>query len=301
MEENPTEEKIDGGDRAWLVEECRKRGFTAPPFQIHVNSPSGKNVSVVVTKTSLEDPQNAMTGVRRYKELLGGGLPRTKKMNEEQLRALLKLVLQDPRFAEGSPVVSPAFFNRSAQDLFCVVLFWAYWIGMCILAAVAYSTGDPLRLVDFSLFFTVFSSFFTVFHCILPYFSFFSQVRPTDYQGNACDDTTLATTNGRPNLMYPRIAEDAESMMQTQDAACASSGRQHTQSSSNLINMPLTDSVRLQRRVASTGSALRNARCRARSSATTKPKAKSTRFQRQNVRQQRSSGQPIVKAAGSTE
>ena len=194
MEENPTEEKIDGEGKKWLVEECRKRGFTAPPYQIHVHGPSGSNVSVVITKVALEDPQNAVTGVGRYKELLGTGLPKTKRMEEDQLKALLKLVLQDPRFAEGSPVVSPAFFNRSAQDLFCVVLFWAYWVGMCILAAVAYSTGDPLRLV-----------------------------RPTDYQGNACDDTTLETTNGRPNLVYPRIAEDAASMMQTQDAACASS------------------------------------------------------------------------------
>lgn len=115
-------------------------------------------------------------------------------MTDEQLRCLLKLVLRDPRFKEGQPVVQPAFFDRRCNDWLCAVLFWAYWVGMTVLAAVAYTTGDPLRLV-----------------------------RPTDYQGNACDDTTLATTSGKPNLMYPRIAEDVASMMQSQDGTCATS------------------------------------------------------------------------------
>ena len=46
-------------------------------------------------------------------------------------------------------------------------------------------TGDPLRLV-----------------------------RPTDYQGNACEDVNFDSTRDKPNLVYPRIAEDAMSMMQ---------------------------------------------------------------------------------------
>ena len=64
------------------------------------------------------------------------------------------------------------------------MLFWLYWVGMLILAAVGLSTGDPMRLI-----------------------------RPIDYRANPCGDDSVGL-GSTPVLYYPRLAQDAFSLYQ---------------------------------------------------------------------------------------
>ena len=67
--------------------------------------------------------------------------------------------------------MQPAYFDRTCQNILCCGLFWLYWIGMLMVAVVAYVSGDPLRLV-----------------------------RPTDYNGHTCGDVQHDSTSGKPRL-----------------------------------------------------------------------------------------------------
>ena len=199
MEENPEDKDIDGMGNKELREECRKRGFTAPPYHINVGSKDGGTVPLVIYKDRIDDPHATVLHHEHTEGLpslkpITQGLDKTKRMEDEQLRTMLKLILRDPRFAHGQPIVQPAFYDRSCQNCYCIVIFVLYWAIMLVVAGVGLVTGDPLRLV-----------------------------RPTDYQGNACEDVNFDSTRDKPNLVYPRIAEDAMSMMQDQDGSCAGS------------------------------------------------------------------------------
>ena len=55
-------------------------------------------------------------GVLTY-EMMHGEPP---FMEDDQMRALLKLIGRDPRFQNGQPVVQPAYYERSCQNTYCV-------------------------------------------------------------------------------------------------------------------------------------------------------------------------------------
>ena len=55
MEANPSDKEVDDADKVWLIGECRKRGFTSPPYQLHVEGDKGSHSCVIVTRAGLED------------------------------------------------------------------------------------------------------------------------------------------------------------------------------------------------------------------------------------------------------
>lgn len=70
--------------------------------------------------------------------------------------------------------------ERKCTDLFCLIVFAIFWLGMIIIGAVGLASGEPKRLIY-----------------------------GTDYQGNACG------VDGRPKLIvYPRTNEDLLMNMQ---------------------------------------------------------------------------------------
>ena len=204
---NPDDTAIGAMSFDKLKKECEKRGFTAPPYHILVDMPDGGGVDtdgdgigegfLIISPEG--DNDKTTTGPLQElakfdpEGLLSKGLPKLKAASEAQLKVLLKLIVRDARFKNGQPIVTPAYFQRTCGDKLCTVLFWAWWVGMIVVACVAVASGDPLRLV-----------------------------RPTDYQGNPCGGTTY-TTSGKLRMVYPRIAEDVATVANSQSATCASS------------------------------------------------------------------------------
>ncbi|TMW66846.1 hypothetical protein Poli38472_011962 [Pythium oligandrum] len=85
---------------------------------------------------------------------------------------------------EGSNPFKPS--NRKCTDLLFVLLFFVFWIGMIIIAGVAYKHGEPKRLVY-----------------------------GTDWKGRTCgvkadakDGVPAYDFTKYPYLMYPRLSED---------------------------------------------------------------------------------------------
>ena len=54
------------------------------------------------------------------------------------------LILRDPRFAHGQPIVQPAFYDRSCQNCYCIVIFVLYWAIMLVVAGVGLVTGASI-------------------------------------------------------------------------------------------------------------------------------------------------------------
>ena len=172
-------------DKSRLVSECRKRGFNSPPYSFKIAQPQGYlTISKSGTKASkgVKVPPEFEHGLRRVT---------SSKTTDAQLRVLLAFIARDPRFKNGQPVVQPSFYDRTCQNVPCCGLFWLYWIAMMGVAALAYLSGDPLRLV-----------------------------RPTDYNGHTCGDVAHADTSNKKWLFYPQLAEDSLMMMQTGSLDC---------------------------------------------------------------------------------
>ena len=128
--------------------------------------------------------------------LMDDGLPAVRKMKPEQAKALLLAVAHDNRFKDGQPVVQPAFYERSCQNVYCCGLFWLYWVAMILVAGACYNTGDPAKLV-----------------------------RPVDYEGITCGEVGKQQET-KLKLHYPRLAQDAmqiamEAKSGNQDGFCA--------------------------------------------------------------------------------
>ena len=172
MISRPTDKQIEKWSRKELRQELTRRGFVKAPYNIKVLRKDGTSALVIIKKDKVEAPPG-LKEAKAYEK----GLPSVRRMDEAQLKALLKLIGRDPRFKDGQPIVQPAYYQRSCQNCWCCGLFLLYWLGMFILAAVALTTGNPYRLI-----------------------------RPIDYQGNTCGG---AHQVGKRTLYYPRLAEDA--------------------------------------------------------------------------------------------
>ena len=155
--------------------ELYKRGYYSPPYNIQVPTQSGGHMSVSImedgsnpsflvvgdeTAAASQDAFDAIMAVVKQGvspeekvELDSGeettrlekieidfmdGLPKVKKMFDDEARGLLKLIGHDPRFKGGQPVVTPSYFERSCQNWYCIFLFLIYWIG-CLL----YTSPSP--------------------------------------------------------------------------------------------------------------------------------------------------------------
>lgn len=156
----PNHAEIDGWSKSKCRKELTRRGYVGPPYNLKVRTESGSLNFVSIKADSVVCPPKTWPSVEEQ-EKFTEGMPKVKKMSQDQMKNLLQLVSRDPRFEKGQPVVQPAYYERSCQNIYCCGLFWLYWIGMLVLAGVAFATGDPYRLV-----------------------------RPTDYQGNTCGGET---------------------------------------------------------------------------------------------------------------
>jgi hypothetical protein len=183
MVSRPTAKEIKAWDRSQLRRELSRRGYTNPPYNIKILNEDGTSAFISIKS----DTCVAAPGLTEAKEF-AKGLPKVRKMEDEKMRALLRLVGRDPRFVDGQPIVQPAYYQRSCQNCSCCCLFLAYWVGMIILAVVALVTGNPYRLI-----------------------------RPIDYQGEMCGG---AHHPGMRTLYYPRLAEDAFSLYTDGDLNC---------------------------------------------------------------------------------
>ena len=67
--------------------------------------------------------------------------------------------------------------QRKCHDMLCCVLFAVFWIGMVIIAGIAFHSGNPLRLLY-----------------------------GTDYQGNVCG---TGPQKANKYVAYPRASEDS--------------------------------------------------------------------------------------------
>lgn len=188
LKKHPTDQEIDGGDLKWLQTELKRRGFLRPPYVLHDGAGEhtiGKDMAGTIIHGKASDALVATAG---------NGLPKVGKLNEDQCRLLLKQIAHDPRHKDGAPVVQPAFYQRSCQNILCVLLFLVYWAAMVVLMIVVVFSpykGDPYKLI-----------------------------RPIDYQGDTCqsvDATSYSMTNqkyDRPAVVFPRLAEDALAIYQ---------------------------------------------------------------------------------------
>jgi hypothetical protein len=202
--------------------ELYKRGYYSPPYNIQVpplDPSKGGHISVSIMDDGsnpamlvVGDDSNAASndafdaimavvkaGVKPEETVQGdegetsrleqiktdfeNGLPKVRHMTENEARGLLKLIGHDPRFKGGQPVVTPSYYERSCQNMYCIILFLIYWAGMFVVLGVGISTGDPYRLI-----------------------------RPIDYNADTCGSGSEAepgNTFGNEQMYYPQLPTDA--------------------------------------------------------------------------------------------
>ena len=209
------------------VQDCRKelnrRGYSKPPYNVCLALSADKTpglvekygaaMKVAIAKegenpvytiagkgdaTSASETAEIQTAIeaavgKEVAEDFADGVPKVRKLNENEGRGLLKLIGHDPRFKDGQPVTQPSYYKRECRNLECCALFWVYWVGMLIVAIIGLSTGDPYRLI-----------------------------RPIDYNGDTCGG---AEVPGKEQMYYPQMAADALKMYQDSEYAstCADS------------------------------------------------------------------------------
>lgn len=138
MVEPPTDAQIDGWSTKELRKELIRRGYVKAPYNIKVHRESGATAFVSIKKDSVAAPPQTSEAAPFSSGLpavifsffsrlrmfllaqIGSWCRQVRKMEGDQMRALLKLIGRDPRFQNGQPVVQPAYYERSCQNTYCV-------------------------------------------------------------------------------------------------------------------------------------------------------------------------------------